>query len=167
MKDEQVKLTQEEITKVLNELDDVMIALAKGPPKAVGKTNDIYNTTKKTTKSSKRRRKMDSLNRERLAVLIPALFGSDDEEIVDRIRTDDEYYQRVESGMREIIDEELSPREKKVLFMNYGLEDGTARSLEEIAQAFGVEQEIIRQLVARAFRNLRHPSASKRIRALL
>jgi len=57
--------------------------------------------------------------------------------------------------------ENLSPREKKVLQLRFGLEDGRPRTLEEVGQEFGVTRERIRQIEAKALRKLRHPARSK------
>ena len=55
----------------------------------------------------------------------------------------------------------LSEREKKVLQLRFGLEDGRSRTLEEVGQEFGVTRERIRQIEAKALRKLRHPTRSK------
>lgn len=58
----------------------------------------------------------------------------------------------------------LTPREAKVLKLRFGLEDGRARTLEEVGREFQVTRERIRQIEAKALRKLRHPSRSKRLR---
>ena len=58
----------------------------------------------------------------------------------------------------------LTPREAKVLKLRFGLEDGIARTLEEVGREFMVTRERIRQIEAKALRKLRHPSRSKRLR---
>ena len=58
----------------------------------------------------------------------------------------------------------LTPREAKVLKLRFGLEDGKARTLEEVGKEFMVTRERIRQIEAKALRKLRHPSRSKRLR---
>jgi len=58
----------------------------------------------------------------------------------------------------------LTPREAKVLKLRFGLEDGRARTLEEVGKEFEVTRERIRQIEAKALRKLRHPSRSKKLR---
>ena len=58
----------------------------------------------------------------------------------------------------------LTPREAKVLKLRFGLEDGRARTLEEVGREFQVTRERIRQIEAKALRKLRHPSRSKKLK---
>ena len=58
----------------------------------------------------------------------------------------------------------LTAREAKVLKLRFGLEDGKARTLEEVGKEFNVTRERIRQIEAKALRKLRHPSRSKRLK---
>lgn len=58
----------------------------------------------------------------------------------------------------------LTPREAKVLRLRFGLDDGKARTLEEVGKEFDVTRERIRQIEAKALRKLRHPSRSKKLR---
>ncbi len=69
--------------------------------------------------------------------------------------------------LREQLDEVMStltPREAKVLRLRFGLDDGKARTLEEVGKEFNVTRERIRQIEAKALRKLRHPSRSKKLK---
>lgn len=61
----------------------------------------------------------------------------------------------------------LTPREEKVLRLRFGLDDGRARTLEEVGKVFSVTRERIRQIEAKALRKLRHPSRSKKLKDYL
>ena len=61
----------------------------------------------------------------------------------------------------------LTDREQKVLKLRFGLEDGRARTLEEVGRQFDVTRERIRQIEAKALRKLRHPSRSKKLKDYL
>jgi RNA polymerase primary sigma factor len=61
----------------------------------------------------------------------------------------------------------LTPREEKVLRLRFGLDDGRARTLEEVGKEFSVTRERIRQIEAKALRKLRHPSRSKKLKDYL
>ena len=61
----------------------------------------------------------------------------------------------------------LTPREEKVLKLRFGLDDGRQRTLEEVGKEFNVTRERIRQIEAKALRNLRHPSRSKKLKDYL
>ncbi len=63
--------------------------------------------------------------------------------------------------------ETLTPREQKVLRLRFGLDDGRARTLEEVGKEFEVTRERIRQIEAKALRKLRHPSRSKKLKDFL
>ena len=64
--------------------------------------------------------------------------------------------------VEDVIDS-LTPRERRVLQLRFGLTDGRQRTLEEVGKRFGVTRERIRQIEAKALRRLRHPSRSKRL----
>lgn len=61
----------------------------------------------------------------------------------------------------------LTPREEKVIRLRYGIDDGEARTLEEVGHEFNVTRERIRQIQAKALRKLRHPSRSKQLKDFL
>lgn len=61
----------------------------------------------------------------------------------------------------------LTPREEKIIRLRFGLDDGQARTLEEVGQLFGVTRERIRQIEKKALRKLRHPSRSRKLKDYL
>ncbi len=75
-------------------------------------------------------------------------------------------YTMLKKQLREVLDT-LSDREKKVLILRFGLDDGRPRTLEEVGKEFNVTRERIRQIEAKALRKLRHPSRSKKLRDYL
>ena len=72
-------------------------------------------------------------------------------------------YTLLREQMEEVM-KTLTPREAKVLRLRFGLDDGKARTLEEVGKEFDVTRERIRQIEAKALRKLRHPSRSKKLR---
>ena len=75
-------------------------------------------------------------------------------------------YSLLKEQLMEVMDT-LTPREKKVLELRFGLIDGRTSTLEEVGKEFNVTRERIRQIEAKALRKLRHPSRSKRLRDFL
>ncbi len=75
-------------------------------------------------------------------------------------------YSMLQKQLREVLDT-LSEREKKVLILRFGLDDGRPRTLEEVGKEFNVTRERIRQIEAKALRKLRHPSRSKKLKDYL
>lgn len=75
-------------------------------------------------------------------------------------------YTLLKEQLTEVLDT-LTPREEKVLRLRFGLDDGRARTLEEVGKEFNVTRERIRQIEAKALRKLRHPSRSKKLKDFL
>ena len=75
-------------------------------------------------------------------------------------------YSLIKDQIEEVLGS-LNEREQKVLKLRFGLEDGRARTLEEVGKEFDVTRERIRQIEAKALRKLRHPSRSKKLRDYL
>ncbi|CAI8035826.1 RNA polymerase sigma factor SigA [Geodia barretti] len=75
-------------------------------------------------------------------------------------------YQLLKEQVEDVLDT-LNLRERRVLQLRFGLEDGRSRTLEEVGKEFGVTRERIRQIEAKALRKLRHPSRSKKLRDFL
>ncbi len=72
----------------------------------------------------------------------------------------------LKAHLDEVLDT-LSPREKRVLQLRFGLDDGKQRTLEEVGKEFGVTRERIRQIEAKAIRKLKHPTRAKKLRDYL
>ena len=94
----------------------------------------------------------------------------DDSHLGDFIQDDDSpapqdaaAYTLLREQLEEVM-KTLTPREAKVLKLRFGLEDGKARTLEEVGKEFKVTRERIRQIEAKALRKLRHPSRSKKLK---
>ncbi len=99
--------------------------------------------------------------------------GEDSTEYGDFI-PDEGALEPVDEASKELLREQirnvlgfLSDREREVLEMRFGLNDGKDHTLEEVGQSFGVTRERIRQIEAKALRKLRHPSRSKALRDYL
>lgn len=75
-------------------------------------------------------------------------------------------FQLLREQVEEVL-ETLSDRERRVLQLRFGLEDGRSRTLEEVGRDFNVTRERIRQIEAKALRKLRHPSRSRKLRDFL
>jgi RNA polymerase primary sigma factor len=75
-------------------------------------------------------------------------------------------FQLLKEQVEEVLDG-LSGRERRVLQLRFGLDDGRQRTLEEVGREFGVTRERIRQIEAKALRKLRHPSRSKKLKDYL
>ncbi len=87
---------------------------------------------------------------------------------------DESVVEPVDAASKELLREQirsvlsfLSDREREVLEMRFGLNDGKDHTLEEVGKSFGVTRERIRQIEAKALRKLRHPSRSKALRDYL
>ena len=80
--------------------------------------------------------------------------------------SDEAAFGQLKDDIRSVLDK-LNEREQKVLRMRFGLDDGRARTLEEVGREFDVTRERIRQIEAKALRKLRHPSRSRKLRDYL
>ncbi len=103
----------------------------------------------------------------------PVGNNEDSTELGDFIE-DESVIEPVDAASKELLREQirnvlsfLSEREREVLEMRFGLNDGKDHTLEEVGKSFGVTRERIRQIEAKALRKLRHPSRSKSLRDYL
>ena len=100
--------------------------------------------------------------------------GQEDSSLLGDFIEDDKILGPVDAAARQLLKEQirgalavLSPREREVLEMRFGLADGQEHTLEEVGQHFGVTRERIRQIEAKALRKLRHPNRSHPLRDYL
>ncbi len=100
--------------------------------------------------------------------------GEEDDSHLGDFIQDDQVAVPVEEATFKLLREQLiealstlTEREQKVLRMRFGLDDGRARTLEEVGKEFKVTRERIRQIEAKALRKLRHPSRSKKLKDYL
>jgi RNA polymerase primary sigma factor len=100
--------------------------------------------------------------------------GSEENSALGDFIADDSVVGPVEETNRELLREQmkiilasLSERERNVLSLRFGLDDGASHTLEEVGEKFGVTRERIRQIEAKALRKLRHPTRSRRLRDYL
>ena len=75
-------------------------------------------------------------------------------------------FQLLRESVEDVL-ESLTERERKVLRLRFGLDDGRGRTLEEVGKEFKVTRERIRQIEAKALRKLRHPSRSRKLKDFL
>lgn len=163
--------TVEELALELNyleqeEVDTIKMSLEKNLPidpllnrkwrQAISKIRDILRIS------------MDPMSLE-----TPVGNNEDSTELGDFIE-DESVIEPVDAASKELLREQirnvlsfLSEREREVLEMRFGLNDGKDHTLEEVGKSFGVTRERIRQIEAKALRKLRHPSRSKSLRDYL
>ncbi len=117
-------------------------------------------------------RKIQRLSQEPLSLNTPV--GNEDNSYLGDFIEDDSLPGPVDSASRRLLKEHmheildgLNERERKVLIMRFGLDDGVTRTLEDVGREFDVTRERVRQIEAKALRKLRHPLRSRKLRDYL
>ncbi len=109
-----------------------------------------------------------------LPVSLEAPIGEEEDSHLGDFIEDHNALPPVDAASKQLLKEQiddvlsfLSPRERRVIQLRFGLEDGRSRTLEEVGQEFSVTRERIRQIEAKALRKLRHPSRSRKLKDYL
>jgi RNA polymerase primary sigma factor len=128
--------------------------------------------TRRLERASAKVRRIQRLSQEPLSLETPV--GSEENSYLGDFIEDDSLPGPVDSASRRLLKEQmeeildgLSERERKVLVMRFGLEDGVTRTLEDVGREFSVTRERVRQIEAKALRKLRHPLRSRKLRDYL
>ena len=116
--------------------------------------------------------RIQRLSREPISLDIPV--GSEENSFLGDFIEDESIPAPVDSASRRLLQEQMSEilndlpeRERRVLSMRFGLEDGMSQTLEDVGKEFNITRERVRQIEARALRKLRHPMQSRKLRDYL
>jgi RNA polymerase primary sigma factor len=127
---------------------------------------------RKLRRAAQKVRKIMRLSQEPMSLEMP--IGQEDNSQLGDFIEDDKVMGPVDAASRQLLKEQirsalgvLSEREREVLEMRFGLQDGQDHTLEEVGKYFGVTRERIRQIEAKALRKLRHPTRSRQLRDYL
>jgi RNA polymerase primary sigma factor len=129
-------------------------------------------TSRRLERAAAKVRRIQRLSQEPLSLETPV--GAEENSFLGDFIEDDSLPGPVDSASRRLLKEQmeeildgLSDRERKVLIMRFGLEDGVTRTLEDVGKEFNVTRERVRQIEAKALRKLRHPLRSRKLRDYL
>jgi len=127
---------------------------------------------RKLRRAAQKVRKIMRISQEPMSLEMP--IGQEDSSLLGDFIEDDKIPGPVDAASRQLLKEQirsaldvLSDREREVLEMRFGLQDGQDHTLEEVGRHFGVTRERIRQIEAKALRKLRHPTRSRQLRDYL
>ncbi|PJF41296.1 MAG: RNA polymerase sigma factor RpoD [Chloroflexi bacterium] len=127
---------------------------------------------RKLRRAAQKVRKIMRISQEPMSLEMP--IGPEDSSLLGDFIEDDKVPGPVDAASRQLLKEQirqalgvLSERERDVLEMRFGLQDGQDHTLEEVGKHFGVTRERIRQIEAKALRKLRHPTRSRQLRDYL
>ncbi len=116
--------------------------------------------------------RIQRLSREPISLDMPV--GAEENSFLGDFIEDESIPAPVDSASKLLLQEQMSEilsglpeRERKVLSMRFGLEDGTSHTLEDVGKEFNITRERVRQIEARALRKLRHPQQSRKLRDYL
>ncbi len=130
------------------------------------------NLTRKLRRAAQKVRKIIRISQEPMSLEMP--IGQEDSSQLGDFIEDDKILGPVDAASKQLLKEQLrsalgvlSDREREVLEMRFGLNDGQDNTLEEVGKYFGVTRERIRQIEAKALRKLRHPTRSRQLRDYL
>jgi RNA polymerase primary sigma factor len=127
---------------------------------------------RKLRRAAQKVRKIMRISQEPMSLEMP--IGQEDSSLLGDFIEDDKILGPVDAASRQLLKEQirsalgvLSEREREVLEMRFGLQDGQDHTLEEVGRHLGVTRERIRQIEAKALRKLRHPTRSRQLRDYL
>jgi len=127
---------------------------------------------RKLRRAAQKVRKIMRISQEPMSLEMP--IGQEDSSLLGDFIEDDKIMGPVDAASRQLLKEQirsalgvLSEREREVLEMRFGLQDGQDHTLEEVGKHLGVTRERIRQIEAKALRKLRHPTRSRQLRDYL
>ncbi len=147
------------------EVEDIRKAMRNGKEL----TGDLLHQMERASAKVQR---IQRLSREPLSLDTPV--GSEENSYLGDFIEDDSLPGPVDAASRRLLKEQmeeildqLADRERQVLIMRFGLEDGISRTLEDVGKEFNVTRERVRQIEAKALRKLRHPLRSRKLRDYL
>jgi RNA polymerase primary sigma factor len=150
------------------EPDDAEVVRAIGPEAAAMEPE----LRRRIERAAAKVRRIQRLSQEPLSLTTPV--GAQENSYLGDFIEDDSMPGPVDSASRRLLKEHmneildgLNERERRVLIMRFGLEDGVTRTLEDVGKEFEVTRERVRQIEAKALRKLRHPLRSRKLRDYL
>ena len=162
--------TDEELALELDFLTEDESALIKEAQRAGERIDPLL--FRKWRQAAGKIRNIKRISQEPMSLELPV--GQEDNTQFGDFIPDDKGVEPVDAASRELLREQvrnvlgfLTERERSVIEMRFGLNDGKDHTLEEVGREFGVTRERIRQIEAKALRKLRHPSRSKALRDYL